>query len=99
VIIAYLIICWRTSRRFDLWVMLSVVVYCAGVVAGGLLILSTLITGLRARLSGIDLYIFMAGIAVIAISARPIFTDVFGWPKQSAATTNGEATPLKKDGG
>lgn len=85
IIIYYIIVCARTPRRFELWTLLNVVVYCSGVVAGVVLILSTVIPSLRARLSGIEIYLFMAGAAVIAISLKPLLTDIFELPRQRRA--------------
>lgn len=68
--------CLRGRRRFDLAVMVNVVLCSAGVVGGSLLVASTFVNSLRTSLSALWLYILIGGLAVLAVSARELFRYV-----------------------
>ena len=68
--------CWRSGTRFELGTMVTLILNAAGVVAGALLIASTFSADLRARLSGLDLYILIGGVAVLVVSALGVLREI-----------------------
>jgi len=76
--VIYAVRCVRgEAGPFNLSVMVSVVLYSSGVVAGGFLVASAFLPTLKARLSGLDIYVWIGGLAVFAVSIQGIVRDVF----------------------
>jgi O-antigen/teichoic acid export membrane protein len=73
----YIIGCLRGQRRFELAVMVNVVLYSSGVVGGTLLVASTFVSTLRDSLASLWLYVLIGGLAVLVVSVRGIYGDVF----------------------
>ena len=76
-IVIYIFRCWRMGRTPDLQVMVNAVLGASGIVGGLLLIGSPIVEYLKDKLSDLDLYIFIAGVAVLYASAKTIHRDVF----------------------
>ena len=66
----YAVRCWRDSAPVEVGVLVNIVLQSGGIVAGAFLILSTVLPQLREQLATIDIYIFISGIAVAAVSAQ-----------------------------
>jgi hypothetical protein len=79
----YIVGCLRGRRQFELAVMVNVVLYSSGVVGGTLLVASTFLPKLRDNLSSLWLYILIGGLAVLVVSVRGIYGDVFRREKPS----------------
>ena len=62
--------CWRRSEQVDVGVLVHVMLEAGGVVAGAFLILSTIVPDLKAQLATVDIYIFISGLVVFAVSAQ-----------------------------
>ena len=84
----YLVACLRGQRQFELAVMVSIVLYASGVVGGVLLVASTFVESLRTSLSALWLYILIGGLAVLAVSVRGIYGDVFRREKANPSVSN-----------
>ena len=77
-VVYYLIRCWRGTRVFSLSVVISIVLFTAGVITGALLIVRPFLSQpFVQRLVGLDLYIWLGGLSVLLVSAQAIFRDVF----------------------
>ena len=57
--------------------MISTVLQSSGVVCGFFLIASVFVNSIKDILRGLDLYIFIAGIAVLYVSISGIIRDIF----------------------
>jgi len=74
----YLIRCWGGFRVYSLGVVISIVLFAGGVVAGGLLVARPLLPQtFVARLVGLDLYVWIGGLAVLAVSIQAIYREIF----------------------
>lgn len=73
----YTFACVRRTRRFNLAILVSILLYSSGVCAGALLMAGTFFKDLQARLTGLQLYIFIGGLAVLAVSVQGLARDVF----------------------
>ncbi len=75
-ILVYLYRCHRIKKQFSLSVMISAVLRASGLVCGLFLITSTMSQKVKEILEGIDIYIFIAGIAVIFVSSQGLYRDI-----------------------
>jgi|ERR1051325_1460867 hypothetical protein len=74
----YLIRCWRGSRVYSLSILISIVLFAGGVIAGGLLVARPLLPyAVVARLVGLELYVWIGGLAVLAVSIQAIYREIF----------------------
>ncbi|QOW05753.1 hypothetical protein [Vibrio parahaemolyticus] len=69
--------CHVAKKKFSHQVMVNAVLQASGIVCGALLILSTFFEQLDQYLTNIDLYIFISGLAVLAVSVQSTFNDIF----------------------
>ncbi len=72
----YLFRCHRAQKSPNLSVMVSSILQASGLVCGFFLIASTISEKVKQVLTGIDIYIFIAGIAVIFVSAQWFYRDI-----------------------
>jgi len=70
--------CWKNKRSMNVATAVGIILQSAGVVAGTLLIASTFYEDLRAKLSGLDLYVLISGIAVLVVSFQGLWREVGG---------------------
>ena len=77
-IVLYAVRCWRSAAPMDVGVLVNIMLQAGGIVAGAFLILSTILPELKAQLATLDIYIFISGIAVSAVSAQGLRSAV--WP-------------------
>lgn len=91
--IAYFIRCYTLKNEFDVAVLVNIILASSGVVCGVFLVASTFMPELRDRLTGISLYIFIAGIVVLAVSAQSLKREIlFQGKDQKAAPEGAEKT-------
>ena len=76
-ILIYAIQCYKKKEEFEFSIMTNLVLQSAGVLCGVILIGSTVCDELREVLKNLDLYIFIAGLNVFAVSIKGIHNDVF----------------------
>ncbi len=67
----------RGWYRFDVGVMVNVMLWASGVVGGVVLVASIFLPSLKSSLASLWLYIVVGGLAVIAVSVRGLYRDVF----------------------
>lgn len=75
---AYLVLCWKDGRSINIQVVsTSLVLQCSGVVIGLILIASVLVKRIRFERSGLELYTFIGGLAVLLVSIQGLWKDLF----------------------
>jgi hypothetical protein len=75
-ILLYLVRCHRHKRSVNLAVMTNAVLTGSGIVCGILLIIGSFNKKVMDHLTGINVYIFIAGVAVCYVSAETIYKDI-----------------------
>lgn len=88
-IILYLVRCWRSGTEFNHAVMINIVFQSSGIVCGFFLIASIFIPEIKERMTGIDIYIFVSGLAVFAVSLQGYHRDAI-CPSASNAYSSSE---------
>ena len=68
--------CWKSKVEFNQAVMINIVFQSSGIVCGVFLILSIFFPEVKALMSGIDIYIFVSGLAVFSVSIQGFHRDV-----------------------
>ena len=76
-IIFYAVGCYKKTEEFNFSIMINIVLQSSGIVCGAVLIGSTVCVQLQEVLKNLDLYIFIAGLTVGAVSIKGIYNDVF----------------------
>ncbi len=74
-VLLYLWRCWKTGTEFNHAVMINSVFQASGIVCGVFLIAGVFFPEAKAMVSGIDIYIFVSGLAVFAVSAQGFHRD------------------------
>ncbi len=75
-VLIHLFHCHRNKRAVNLAVMTGAVLSGGGFVCGVLLVVGSFYKPVMDHLIGINLYIFIAGLAVCYVSARTIYKDI-----------------------
>lgn len=75
-VVIYSFNCYRNKREFNYQVMFNSILQASGIVCGILLILSTFFVDLKQYLNNIDIYILIAGLAVLVVSIRTVYSDI-----------------------
>jgi len=68
--------CWKHAEAMNVGTLVNIMMQSGGMTVGGFLILSTLVPELKQRLTGVDIYIFIAGLAVLAVWAEALKRDL-----------------------
>jgi hypothetical protein len=76
-VIGYSGICIYQKANFHYHVMIGIVLNSSGLIIGFLLVASTLFRQIKRYLVQIDLYLFIAGLAVLAVSIQGIYRALF----------------------
>lgn len=71
----YIFRCWKNNADFNVGVMINATFQASGVVCGLFLIIGIFSEDLRALMTGIDIYIFVSGLAVLAVSMQAFHKD------------------------
>jgi hypothetical protein len=79
----YIFRCWKNDAEFNVGVMISATFQASGVVCGIFLIIGIFSEELRALMTGIDIYIFVSGLAVLAVSLQAFHKDAIKGTKIS----------------
>ncbi|WP_216825106.1 hypothetical protein [Agarilytica rhodophyticola] len=69
--------CHAAKKEFNQAVMVNAILQSSGVVCGALLVAGTINEDARELLKEIDLYIFIAGMVIVAASLKGIYSDIF----------------------
>ena len=67
--------CWKSESEFNQAVMINTVFQASGIVCGIFLVASTFFSEIRQLMTGIDIYIFVSGLAVFAVSVQGFHRD------------------------
>ena len=82
VLLFYVRRCYRNKESLNLGVIVNTFLLSSGIVCGLLLMVGSIYEPAKAFLKGIDIYIFIGGIAVFVVSAQSLHKDIFsGSPK------------------
>lgn len=73
----YIIRCHRNKESLNLGIIINTFLLSGGVVCGILLMVGCVYEPAKTLLKGIDIYIFVGGIAVLFVSVQGIYNDVF----------------------
>jgi hypothetical protein len=83
----YVVKCLRRALVFNLGVLVIVAISSSGVIGGGMLALRPFLSAaFKARLTGLDWYIWLGGLAVLAVSIQVIYREIF--PNRQRPTDN-----------
>ena len=77
IILVHLYKCHQSKRSVNLAIIINAVLAGSGIICGGLLMWGSFDDKIMKRLTGINIYIFIAGIAVLFVSAQTIYKDLF----------------------
>ncbi len=72
----YIFRCWRNNAEFNIGVMINATFQASGIVCGLFLILGVFYEHVRALMTGIDIYIFISGLAVLTVSIQTLYKDI-----------------------
>jgi len=78
--------CHRNKESLNLGIIINTFLLSGGVVCGLLLMVGCLYEPAKTYLKGIDIYIFVGGIAVLFVSVQGIYKDVFSDPEKRNPT-------------
>lgn len=81
-VLFYAFRCHRNKESINLGVIVNTFLLSSGIVCGLLLMTGCVYEPAKAYLKGIDIYIFIGGIAVFVVSAQGIYKDVFSSPQK-----------------
>ena len=82
-ILAHLVYCRRCRQKVHMLAVVNAVLYASGIIAGFLLIGSTLFESLREQLADYKVYILIGGIATIYASLLGAWTALFTRPTRN----------------
>tara|TARA_R110002073_G_scaffold278790_1_gene442547 strand:+ start:914 stop:1261 length:348 start_codon:yes stop_codon:yes gene_type:complete len=89
----YLFRCWKWRIEVNNSVLISSVLNASGIVCGIALALSPFFPSVKSVLGGIDIYIFIGGIAVLFVSSQTIYREVIkGTSRKTVNKLNQSAT-------
>lgn len=77
VLLFYVVRCHRNKESLNLGVIVNTFLLSSGIVCGLLLMVGCIYEPAKAYLKGIDIYIFIGGIAVFVVSVQGLYKDVF----------------------
>lgn len=84
--------CHVAKIEFNQSVMVNAILQASGVVCGFLLVAGTINEDARKLLKEIDLYIFIAGMVVLAASLKGIYSDIFLSTKSSSIKSSNKSS-------
>ncbi len=76
-LIAYLYRCFRRKEKTNVGVMINAFLQSSMIVCGLFLMAGSVYAPAKEFLKGIDIYIFIGGLAVLAVSIQGIHKDIF----------------------
>lgn len=89
--------CWKTRIEFSLAVMINTVFQASGIVCGLFLIAGVFWPEAKKVISGIDIYIFVSGLAVFAVSAQGFYRDAIRSTSDELETATTGKPSLRSD--
>ena len=76
-LVCYLLRCHKRKTETNLGIMVNAFLQSSGIVCGVFLMAGSVYPPAKEYLEGIDIYIFIAGLAVSAVSMKGVFKDIF----------------------
>jgi len=80
--------CWKSGSQFNTAIMINAVFQASGIVCGAFLIASVFWPGIKTLITGIDIYIFVSGLAVFAVSLQGFHRDAIQQTSQDDNANN-----------
>ena len=74
-VIIYSFCCYRTKKKFSIATMINIIFDASGIICGLFLILSIFFSKIKELIVGIDMYIFISGLTVFAVSLQSFYKD------------------------
>lgn len=74
---AHLYLCIRRKQRTNIGVMINAFLQSSGIICGLFLMTGSVYAPAKEYLKGIDIYIFIAGLAVLIVSIQSVHKDIF----------------------
>ena len=71
----YSLRCWKNGHEFNHGVLINSIFQASGIVCGMFLIIGTFMPDLKQKMTGIDIYIFVGGLAVLSCSTQSYWRD------------------------
>jgi len=84
--------CWRTKSQFNHAVMINAVFQASGIICGLFLVAGIFWPEAKKMISGIDIYIFVSGLAVFAVSAQGFHRDAIKATSENTANDQIQST-------
>jgi hypothetical protein len=84
-VIIYAIRCWRSGVEFNHAVMINTIFQSSGIVCGVFLVASIFFPDIKKIIADIDIYIFVSGLAVFAVSIQGFYRDAIKTSTNEAA--------------
>jgi ABC-type uncharacterized transport system permease subunit len=85
--------CWKTKNEFNHAVMINAVFQASGIVCGLFLVAGIFWPEAKQMISGIDIYIFVSGLAVFAVSAQGFHRDAIKTTSEETESANNQIQP------
>ena len=85
--------CWKTNNEFNHAVMINAIFQASGIVCGLFLVAGIFWPDAKAMISGIDIYIFVSGLAVLAVSVQGFHRDAIKSTSEESETANNQIRP------
>ncbi len=74
---AYLYLCFRRKEKTNVGVMINAFLQSSGIICGLFLMTGSVYAPAKEYLKGIDIYIFIGGLAVLVVSVQGVHKDIF----------------------
>lgn len=76
IILLYLFRCWKNKIEVNNSIIISSILNSSGIICGICLALSPIFPDIKKVIGGIDIYVFIGGVAVLFVSSQGIHRDV-----------------------
>jgi len=67
---------WRAGQEFNNSVMINAILQASGIICGLFLVSGTFVEEIKTIVSGIDIYVLVGGLAVLAVSVQGVHRDI-----------------------
>lgn len=67
--------CWKSGTEFNHAVMINTIFQSSGAICGVFLVAGIFLPDIKAKMTGIDIYVFVSGLAVFAVSVQGFHRD------------------------
>jgi hypothetical protein len=74
----YLMICFKNKCSPDIAVLINSILNASGVICGIFLVIGSINENMMKYISDLNIYIFIAGLALVFVSGQSIYKDISG---------------------